>query len=126
MIRDYNRAAPGWQALAVASALAVEPAPPSPLERRGIDVGLSYTAEAFSLSKAGSFGRSTYYLGSFVPSLTLGLASTGTGRGDLFVSAQSLHGRGLSASRIGAIQNISNLKEEAFGRFIEAWYGDTS
>ena len=49
----------------------------------------------------------------------------GFGRGQFFVSAQSLHGRGINDSRIGAMQALSNLDSPRFAKFIETWYSDS-
>jgi carbohydrate-selective porin OprB len=36
-----------------------------------------------------------------------------------------LRGRGISESSVGAVQALSNLEEQPFNRFIEAWYADS-
>ncbi len=96
------------------------------LESRGVAIGFSYTAETFSVLQGGAPSRRPgEYLGSFVSTLTLDLGSAGFGRGRVFFSAQSLHGRGVNDSRIGAAQALSNLDSTGFAKFIEAWYGDS-
>lgn len=114
----------------------VQPAPETPemelpvllhqLEERGITLSLGYTAEIFSAVSGGvGRGRRSDYLGSFAPSLTLDFSRIGFGRGQFYMSGQTLHGRGISESRIGTAQALSNLEEQRFSRFIEAWYADS-
>jgi porin len=41
------------------------------------------------------------------------------------MSAQSLHGRGINDTRVGAAQVLSNLEEQRFGKLLEVWYADS-
>ncbi|HVX66191.1 MAG TPA: carbohydrate porin [Bryobacteraceae bacterium] len=93
-------------------------------EARGVTFGVTYTTEAFSVVRGGVRGDTSAYLGSLVPTLTLDLGRMGFGRGQFYVSAQALRGSGISGSRVGAVQALSNLEEQRFGKFIEAWYAD--
>ena len=89
------------------------------LEQKGVSFRLSYTAEA---STNGAGGQ---YLGSLASTALFDLTHLGFGRGQVYVSAQTLHGEGINGRLIGAIQAPSNLDEMSFAKFIETWYSDS-
>lgn len=96
------------------------------LAERGLAFTLSYTAEAFTnVRRDGNSRRGAEYLGSVDTTLEFDLAKLGLGRGQLVASAQSLHGRSINDSRVGAFQAPSNLDSDAFNEFTEIWYGDS-
>ncbi len=88
------------------------------LADRGVAYSLSYIAESFT-ARGGA-----QYLRVLATSVTLDLARLHIGRGQIFVSAQAVHGRGINEARVGAIQSPSNLEGREFGKFVEAWYTD--
>ena len=89
------------------------------LEQKGVSFGLSYTAEA------STDGAGAQYLGSLASTTLFDLTHLGFGRGQVYVSAQTLHGQGINDRLIGAIQATSNLDEKSFAKFIETWYSDS-
>jgi porin len=89
------------------------------LEHMGVSFGLSYTAEA------STDGAGAQYLGSLASTALFDLTHLGLGRGQVYVSAQALHGEGNNDRLIGAIQAPSNLDEKSFAKFIETWYSDS-
>jgi len=96
------------------------------LAERGLAFAFSYTAEAFTnVRRDGNSRRGAEYLGSVDTTLEFSLGKLGLGRGQLVVSAQSLHGRSINDSRVGAFQGPSNLDNAGFSKFTEMWYGDS-
>jgi porin len=96
------------------------------LAQRGLAFTVSYTAEAFTnVPRDGDSRRGVEYLGSVDTMLEFDLGRLGLGRGQLVVSAQSLHGRSVNDSRVGAFQAPSNLDNAGFSKFSEMWYGDS-
>jgi porin len=96
------------------------------LAERGLAFTVSYTAEAFTnLRRDGDSRRGAEYLGSVDTTFEFDFGKLGLGRGQLVVSGQSLHGRGINDSRVGAIQAPSNLDNAGFSKFTEMWYGDS-
>jgi porin len=96
------------------------------LAERGLAFTFSYTAEAFTnVRRDPKQRRGAEYLGSVGTTFEFDFGKLGLGRGQLVVSAQSLHGRSINDSRVGAFQAPSNLDNAAFNKFTEVWYGDS-
>ncbi len=96
------------------------------LAARGLAFTFSYTAEAFTnVRRDPNQRRGAEYLGSVDSTLEFDFGKLGVGRGQLVASAQSLHGRSINDSRVGAFQTPSNLDNAGFSKFTEVWYGDS-
>lgn len=92
---------------------------------RGFEFGAGFTAEYFSKLSGGSTSASGgEYLGSVEAWLDLDLGKARIGRGQFFVGAQNLHGRGINKYWLGAAQNPSSYDEVEFTKLVEAWYAD--
>ncbi|NLT66909.1 MAG: carbohydrate porin [Acidobacteria bacterium] len=95
------------------------------LAERGVEYEAGYTAEYFGKLRGGLRSRrGGEYLGSVDAALSLDLSKAGVGRGQFFLGAQSLHGRGVNESWVGALQSLSSLDDAGFTRVTEAWYSD--
>ena len=93
---------------------------------RGISVGTSYTAEGFTGPCGGVDPQHrVQYLGSVNSSLTLELSKLKIGRGQVFVSSQAIHGRGINVFGLGAVQTPSSLDNPTFTKLVEAFYSDS-
>ena len=96
------------------------------LESRGIFLNASYTAEGFTSLHGGADPKHrAQYLGSVNTSLTLDLSKMQLGRGQIFMSAQKIHGRGINLFGLGAVQTPSSFDNPTMTKLIEAFYSDT-
>ncbi len=95
-------------------------------ESRGISVSTSYTAEGFTRAYGGADAKHrAQYLGGVGTSLTLELSKLKIGRGQVFISGQDIHGRGINMFGLGAVQAPSSLDNPTFTKLVEAFYSDT-
>lgn len=95
------------------------------LAERGIEYGIGFTAEYFNRLIGGAdLAHGGEYLGSVETWLDMDLGKAFIGRGQVFIGAQNLHGRGINEFWLGAVQNPSSLDEVQFTKLVEAWYAD--
>jgi porin len=95
-------------------------------ESRGVSVTSSYTAEGFTSAYGGAEpNHRAQYLGSVNTSLTLDFSKIGFARGQVFLSGQNIHGRGINVFGLGAVQAPSSLDNPTFTGLVEAFYSDT-
>ena len=96
------------------------------LESRGIFPNASYTAEGFTSLYGGADSKHrVQFLGSVNTSLALDLSKMNLGRGQIFISAQDIHGRGINMFGLGAVQTPSSFDNPTMTKLIEAFYSDT-
>lgn len=95
-------------------------------ESRGVTSSFTYRGELFTNMRGGMDSRrGAEYLGSADTTLTLDLGKMKIARGQMVVSAQSLHGRSINDRKVGAVQAVSNLDNAGFSKLVEVYYGDS-
>ena len=89
--------------------------------KSGIKLGVTETSEVLG-NLTGGLRQGPIYEGVTDLNLSLDLRPPLHVRGNVFVRAYQIHGRGLTANNIGNLNTISNIEAARTTRLVELWY----